>query len=323
MNKYFMMVAIAATALLTTTACSSDNDNNGNGPSTSILPAPDNAEKAGKIIMDTETPAAAASSEAIKSKFKLKELWLSEGGLLTVSLYTPGQQQKTFISEKAIRNGNVYTVNGKNLQGTVELAEATRSFAPKFLKFNLKTMVSNGDFVQFVFEGDDFQFSQGQSTGQATATICRLWNINAITLKITSEGTQPFSKTYKSSNAGVDFRPALADAKENGVSLTEEEEKEFERTASHIDLSNNKVFQILYADHTPDVAKWAWEDTAKTKFSITLENSDMGNKFINNDTEVSSEFNGNLCNLSMKTKISDTANKQWNIELRLNLQAAQ
>ena len=53
-----------------------------------------------------------------------------------------------------------------------------------------------------------------------------------------------------------------------------------------------------------------------------LKDDKMGNKFIQDASQISFDFNGDRCNMKMVTTFNDNSGKKWDVELIVQTRAA-
>ena len=104
------------------TACSSDDDDNGGSQEQEVnLPTPKNADNAAQYVLTTpKAPEVAAGAEVNPDAPQLQTIDITESCELMLELRRPDGDIQYF-KEKAVLNGNIYTVNGEKVKGTVKV----------------------------------------------------------------------------------------------------------------------------------------------------------------------------------------------------------
>ncbi len=324
MNKKFLSVAFAAFAAFAITACSSDDDNNSSesGNQTVTLVKPVNADKAAEITL--VTPLVASLSTTDNKPF-LDEIDITEDDRMLFKLTDPSTNKPVYILEKVNQVGNnSYTLNGTKAKGVVTILGAssrtTRASSSISLLVELALVLPDGSTVSFNSPKSDA--NKNTTTGSGVKTedyLCRTWSINGATLDLVSTDIKAY-KEFFSVNGVFKMAQIREEAILRGVSFTAKEKEDLDREITSITVTNGKKFIISYKNGAEDVATWNWTDSGQTAIKLTMKSSDMGNKFINDNTKLSITFKGNQCNMKMVINFDDSAKKKWDATLMMNLQ---
>ena len=114
----------------------------------------------------------------------------------------------------------------------------------------------------------------------------------------------------------------LNEALARNCSLTNDEQESLKKKVKSVTITKTGLFSLDYVGLTSDVASWQWTDYSKKEsFRITLKDGKMGNKFIQNASLITAEFNGDRCNLKLETTFTDSSNKTWKAIVTLQLKA--
>jgi hypothetical protein len=310
------------------TACSSDDDDNTSKPKEVNLPTPKNVENAAQYVLTT--PKVAVGVEEDSDAPQLQTIDITESCELLLELRHPISKQIQYFKEKATLNGNVYTVNGQNVKGTVKVlgdaARATRSGTTN-LEVNLEVKYTETEVYKYTTDDGTMITTiveKPLTADEALARLSRTWNILGVILKLDSEDVD-VSERWEAKNGVLNLETTvLKEALDQGVNLTADEQAELKKTVKGISItaSGKRSFSIEYTNANPDVATWEWADAGKTKISIKLRDGKMGNKFIQDASQISFDFNGDRCNMKMVTTFKDNSNKKWDVELIVQTRAA-
>ena len=106
-------------------------------------------------------------------------------------------------------------------------------------------------------------------------------------------------------------------ANDQGAGLTNDELAELDRIISNVVVDKSGLIVINYTNRPSDAAKWSWANNEQTQLNIKLKDSEMGNKFLNDNTTIGIAFKDKRCVLKLKTRV--TGNKNYNVALALRL----
>ena len=122
----------------------------------------------------------------------------------------------------------------------------------------------------------------------AQTNITRTWTIERMKLLLDFTDKEDASVETNSGS----FVPFLEKAKEQNVKLSAQDEEALNREIVGITLDEFGLFTINYKDKFNDAAKWEWKVTDKT-FKITMKDTEMGNKFLNDNVNIEVRYTGN------------------------------
>jgi hypothetical protein len=149
------------------------------------------------------------------------------------------------------------------------------------------------------------------SGGQTLDYMARTWNLEAITLDL--KGDVEAFRIFKSGDLA-----AIRDyAIEQGANIAQDEREAFERVVETITISKTGLMAINYADGRIDAAKWNWTTEQYNEISLNFMDNDMGNKFLNNDSQIEVVFSEDMCLLKIHTKITGSKNYDVTASFRL------
>lgn len=329
--KKFFYYAFAVMTAMCMTACSSDDDDNGGSQKQEVnLPTPKNADNAAQYVLTTpKAPEVAAGAEVNPDAPQLQTIDITESSNLMLELRHPISGNIEYFKEKAVLNGNIYTVNGEKVKGTVKVlgdgARMTRGTTG--LELNLEVKYTETEIYTYTTnDGTTVTTIEKRSvdSSEALRRLSRDWNILGVILKLDSEDVD-VSERWEAKNGLLNLETTvLKEALDQGVNLTADEQAELKKTVKGISItaSGDRSFSLDYTNAKPDVATWEWADASKTKISIKLRDGKMGNKFIQDASQISFDFNGDRCNMKMVTTFNDNGGKKWDVELVVQTQAS-
>lgn len=307
MKKGFFYFAMAAFAVFCAASCGDDDE----------FPKPDNSKVE---IPEPPTSSVAAeyqfSGDGLKStdgESKMQALTITESGKAIVDIITP-MGEKFITYDAKVENGriSIYDEFG-NLIGEAQEV-GTKGSANVSLILDCEIIV-NGKTYSFKITGESaitvLKFVNEATGGQALINLCRTWNVKSLFL--TLSGGVDLSKYEESGNLEV----FVAEARKRDVGLTPEEEAQLSKVIKTITADKNGNLFIEYVEkdgtHLTEAAKWNW-NASKTGIVIKFRDTEMGNKFMSDNSQIDLEFNtsGGLT-LGLNTDIKGTKNYHANL----------
>jgi len=334
MKKKFFYLALAAIICAFNVGCSSDDDEKEVKPEPANFTTPPYAEEAMQFNLSPELKAA-SNTESSETAYALKSINFSESGKILLELHNTVEGNLVYLMEDATVSNEayakVYSMNGSKVTGTIKMWTArTAGNGPRAtrapggdMEIILKVKLSNNETVNFNNSEDEntvINTITPPVADEATNRLARTWNVLGAILDLKSEKKNIKAyEEFDSRNGMFYLEDVLAEALDQGVNLTEEEQQEFKRVVKNVTFTKTGLFIIHYADETEDVAEWSWANAEKTEINIRLKDNAMGNKFISDTTKFTVAYNGNRCNLKAETALSDKDNNDWEAVLILKL----
>lgn len=300
MKKSIFFFAAAACLALCNVSCGSDDDGGNSGNTQVKLPQPTYAEQAATYTFDTGSAAKDPESGA-----SLVGLNFTESGKAIVKVST--NSGKKYVTYDAKIEGNTYTItdNGKKI-GEMQtlLAKApTRTISSIPVKFDIEVSIPELG-KSFTFKADGITARKAIETYASTVNtvnIARTWKVEQ--MKLTLEG--PTIKTPGSiTKNGGDLSQFVKEAQERGAGLTADEVAELNKTAVGLTLDKNGMFFIEYDEKT-EACSWKWADENETQLRLDINDSEFGNRFYSEKSNVSVKFFASgVCNFTMQTTVT-------------------
>ena len=321
MKKYFLYLAMASMALTSLTACSSDNDGEGPSSSTSTLPTPKYAAAAQRVNFSQPI---AATTLVDGAELLLNGFELSEDGFVFLEILKrqPDETTSSVKTEVIYDKEDLKSYDGRNLilkdnKGEINMLEPTRATSTKVVvSVYLNIVLPNIGAVTFSTDDETVEAQQKtepQSGNTMRSNLCRTWKVLGTIIDL--EGDVNVFKEFKGGN----LKALCDEAVRQGADLTAEEQARFNKVVESITLTNAGLIVIEYTDGTVDAGDFQWANAQYDSFKIMLKDEGMGNKFLANNTVVTSEFRGDRCNLKCTTDIRGS--KNFKAAMTLQLQA--
>ena len=277
-------------------------------------PPPADKDKTVKYILDIPMSPEDADDDAPL----LKTIEYTESGYLLIEFYQPVSHTTVYFSEKTTLSDNIYTVNGSRMMGTI------KEVSNNYLIINLTVSFSEERIYNYITaDGETITVTKGAATtsDETLKKLARTWNVLGLILDLKGPDVKDF-ETWEATNGLLNLETTLLEeVLARDVSMTPEEQDELRKTVKSVTITKTKLFVINYTDAPDDVASWEWTDNTKTAIRITLKDSKMGSKFIENASLISFTFNGDRCNMKIATTFTDNANKQWDAIVTFQLQS--
>ena len=304
MKKYLLFLATICVAMINT-SCSSEE----------VPPVtPDDSS----IVYD-EPP---YSDEAVRFEIENGDISAEEGdGNLTgINITEYGRavievttdDGVTFATYDVEFNSNVYTISDSNNNGVkVGLVQYSGSRATEYgrLVVDLKVTIKDKTYTFIAPEpGVPVKKITPDDNSTRTKNVARTWVVPSMNLVL--EGDVNVSKLERSGNLKV-----FADEANNaGADLSEDDYVKLCKAIKTITIDRNGMFAMEFDNNTTEVCMWKWASEEKNVLSLTkLKNTEFGNKFLPDDSEITVNFTENSVALTLQTDISD--NKDYTATL--------
>lgn len=296
MKKSFILVALAALAVVCFTACGSDEDDYVAPKYNVTLPLPQNAADA-VSFQDIKGMTSAGASLAGVTFTETGNAIVEVAGKYVTAAYT-------------VANG-VYTLTGAATGTIKDLTTKGTTTENTNISINITVTV---DGQSYTFNGDadaDKETATELTNNTDLNNICRKWTLKNMSLALT--GGVSMMKVYQSG----DLSQLGKDANDNGAGLTEDELAELNKTVQSIEFTKTGKLFLTYRENGQDITQCAtWTSSDFTSFLI--KEISEANKFIDKNSTIQVAFNGNNgCTITFNTKI--TGNKNYDAQLIINL----
>lgn len=296
MKKNFFYFAMALCVALCNVACGDDNEGGDDGGYTT----PKYSEQAAAYTIsegvENQVKADATGGEEVI----LKSLNFTEDGKVVVGVEVDGALK--YVTYDVVISGDTYTVkSGTKVLGTITKV-TTRGGNLTNLRIDFSISLPAYGTVHFATEAP----VQAVKLVKAVigGDIIGTWKVNRMKLTIDFDDKAKTDPSLEVKSGNLTEFVKLAE--DNGVNLTEEEENRLSREIISFTVDQYSMFSIAYKDGGSDAASWKWDGSGKSKLKITLKNSDMGNKFLEDNSTIEVKYPGNnLLVLKMTTRLED------------------
>lgn len=298
MKKKLFFLAMAAFVAMSNTSCGSDsNDEGGNDNTPVTLPKPVYADEAVAFTLQKDN---------VSNKFvSLTGLNITESGKAVIEV-TTDENKKKFVSYDVKIEGDTYTIskNGKETGKVKVVSSASRATPSVNLVINLSVEIPFLGTFTFMTTNPVVAQKVVQTITSTvnTTNIARTWKVQE--MKLTCVGDVDFSMTEKSGNLEV----FVKEAQDRGANLTKVEEAELSRTIYGITLDKTGMFSIEYGDGTTEVCSWQWTSANQEQLMLKLRDSEFGNKFLSNKSNIGVKFYAGGCTFTLTTNIVGSKN---------------
>lgn len=309
MKKNILYMALVAFVAFANVACSSDDESEENYTPTLNTPKYEN-----EAVAFTISPTANINT-SVENAPTMTGVNITESGQVVFEL-DGGKTFKTY--NIASISGDTYTLaDNRGTIRKVTAAVRTRGSSTVQLIINVTIELENGQPCNYN-TGDDGVNAE-ETTPPAGSTVesylCRTWTILGVTIEYQEDGKEAVFREFDNGN----LKEVADYANEQGAGLTDSELEELNRNISTVVVDKNGLIVINYTNRSSDAAKWSWANSEQSKLKIKLKDSEMGNKFLSDNTAIDIAFKDTRCVLKLKSRITGTTN--YNVALALLLQS--
>ena len=308
MKKNIFYMAMAACVAFANVACSNDDDKTDNYTPTLNTPKYEN-----EAVAFTIPEASAANiTTSVANAPALTGVNITESGQAVFEL-GGGKTFKTYKITSII--DDTYTLENGTIKKVSSAAAPTRGTSSVMLIINVIIELENGQSCNYN-TGDDAVSVEATTSSESSSVennLCRTWKIQGVTIEYQEDGEDAVFREFDNGN----LREVAEYANDQGAGLTNDELAELDRIISNVVVDKSGLIVINYTNRPSDAAKWSWANNEQTQLNIKLKDSEMGNKFLNDNTTIGIAFKDKRCVLKLKTRV--TGNKNYNVALALRL----
>lgn len=310
MKKTFIYLAMAACIAVCNISCGSDDDG-AVGGSAKTLPTPTYADKAAafKISKDVVKNNAGASLTAMN---------FTESGKAFLEV-TENDGSKRYAAYNVTISGDTYTImkdNGTKI-GTVK-SSVTRGSQSATINVDITITIGNEIYVfQTNSAAADMQY-ESMVGGDALDNIARTWTVK--NMKLTLESADPNFKSLSMTEQSGKLSAFVSEVEKRDTGFDSEDLDKLKKEIKSFTLDKTGLFTIEYVDGEVDAATWRWNGGNYSNIALELKDSEMGNKFIQNNSSVNIEFSDNLCKFTLTTTLEREGKQPFVATLNIVLQ---
>lgn len=308
MKKNIFYMAMAACVAFANVACSNDDDKADNYTPTLNTPKYEN-----EAVAFTIPEASAANiTTSVANAPAMTGVNITESGQAVFEL----GGGKTFKTYKITSiSDDTYTLENGTIKKVSSAAAPTRGTSSVMLIINVIIELENGQSCSYN-TGDGAVSVEATTSSESSSVennLCRTWKIQGVTIEYQEDGEDAVFREFDNGN----LREVAEYANDQGAGLTNDELAELDRIISNVVVDKSGLIVINYTNRPSDAAKWSWANNEQTQLNIKLKDSEMGNKFLNDNTTIGIAFKDKRCVLKLKTRV--TGNKNYNVALALRL----
>ena len=331
MKKNFFYFAMAATVALCNISCGSDDEDE-----------PISSQKVEIAVPETADKAVAFEIPADKAVLNAVNITESGKAILTVKTNS-GYEYLTYdASYEQKDNKHVYTLmDGNKKVGTITSSKiATRATDIADIKIQLAVELPGIGTVSFdgTVKGAKMLWDTIKQ-GQNLNNIARTWKVKEITMSLSGDVDCTITEP------SGDLKVLANKAQENDAQLTEDEFLELCKTIEGITLDKTGMFSIEYKNATgkikyyatkadmdngkfkyldgdgksnSEVCSWNWTNENMESVSLKFRDSEFGNKFLNDKSNIAVKFYASgIAHFSVTTEITGSKNYKASLDLTL------
>jgi hypothetical protein len=306
MKKNFLYYAMAAFVAVSLAACGSDSDDSpAGGDGQPSYPTPAYASSAASFtISEDQAPAAQGGS-------KLTGINITESGKVIFEVSTENKKQYAAYNISKI-DGGTYTIQGV---GTIK-SSTTRATQGTKLGISVTITIDNQTYTFQTEEDVQAVIAYEQMTGGSNLDkIARTWKVKSMKLTLSGD-----IKSLSLPVQGGDLGQFVKEVKERDTGFTDEELEELNRVVKSLTIDKTGMLMLEYSKGTPDVATWKWADSSYSNIAIQLKDSEMGNKFIQDNSAIDLKFTSNTCIFTLTTNLEGGSKNKYVATLNINME---
>lgn len=200
-------------------------------------------------------------------------------------------------------NDGTYVLSGN--RGTITVSSAANA------KMSIHVTLTTAEGATLSYDADNINVNvtTNLDNSEAMTNLCRTWIVLGIVIDIKGD-----VNAFREFEGGNLYEMALY-ANEQGAGLTADELQELDRNIESVIIEGTGLITFNYSNRASDAASWKWNDDGTIK--MTLKNSEMGNKYLNNKSTISVAYKDKRCVLRLSTSVSDNKNYDTVLTLRL------
>jgi hypothetical protein len=306
MKKNFLYYAMAAFVAVSLAACGSDSDDSpAGGDGQPSYPTPAYASKAASFtIAEAQAPAAQGGS-------KLTGINITESGKVIFEVSTENKKQYAAYNISKI-DGGTYTIQGV---GTIK-SSTTRATQGTKLGISVTITIDNQTYTFQTEEDVQAVIAYEQMTGGSNLDkIARTWKVKSMKLTLSGDITALSLRVQ-----GGNLSQFVDEVKKRDTGFSDEELEELNREIKSLTIDKTGMLMLEYTNGTPDVATWKWNGGNYANIAIELKDSEMGNKFIQDNSAIDLKFTSNTCIFTLTTNLEGSKKNKYVATLNINME---
>lgn len=306
MKKTLFFFAVAACVAFANISCGSDDGGSGGGGgSIPTFDPPSMTEEAAKYeITDFEIN---RTEEGVPVTATLMGVSVTESGKVVVEFLLNGRVRCATYNVEL--TGDVYVITDSNnkVVGKFSMAKSvamapTRADSPIQMNITIEIKVPGTGTLKFDTGETPVVVSKIVDTikagGSSLTNIARTWKVAQMKLSLDGDIT-PLSMLEESGKLSV----FVAEIKKRDTGFSEKDIDKLDKEIKSITLDKNGMFNIEYTEGLSDAAAWHWDAADFSKIGIQLRDSEMGNKFLSDNSSINLRFNSVGCTFTLTTNL--------------------
>ena len=308
MKKNFLYYAMAAFVAVSLAACGSDSDDSpaGDNPQPSY-PTPTYASTAAAFTIAT------AQAPTTTDGAKLTGINITESGKAVFEVTKGGRKLYAAYNVTKVEGGT-YTIQGA---GTVS-SSTTRTSKGTSLGISVTITIDNQTYTFQTEEDVQAQIVYEQMAGGSNLDmIARTWKVKSMKLTLSPMSFEACMAAVQSGKALSQF---VDEVKKRDTGFSDEELEELNREIKSLTIDKTGMLMLEYTNGTPDVATWKWNGGNYANIAIELKDSEMGNKFIQDNSAIDLKFTSNTCIFTLTTNLEGSKKNKYVATLNINME---
>lgn len=316
MRIYYLAMAVMTAVCIT--SCDDKKDDDIKDAKQSVIVTPKYSEQA-CVIRTKEV--------VIKNQGKkLNFIEFAESGKVYMELQDEVSGAKSIVNDKFTfdKNSNTYTFPESNnyIKGSVKELPVMKAETDTKVEVDFTIKLSSGITLEMKTTADvAIEAIKVIGDKKGDQDVLSTWKMRSIGIKLyEGDSEDGFSKVFRAGADGVDLKDILAEAKDQGVEFSDDEEKPLQKTVQFVSVTSTHIY-IDYSDGTSDGADWNWVNSSLSdKINMKLIERGMGNKFIVDDPSVGIEFAKDKGYLTISLNANVSGDKSYRAILELHLE---
>ena len=313
MKKTLFFFAVAACVAFANISCGSDDGGSGGGGgSIPTLDPPSMTEQAARYGI---TDLAIDKTEAgLPVNALLTGINVTESGKAVVEFLLHGKKKCATYDVQL--TGDVYVMtDGNKVVGKFSMAKPvakapTRADSQAQMYITLEIEVPGVGVLKFDTAETPGVVSKMvdaiKAGGTSLTNIARTWKVAQMKLSLDGDIT-PLSMLEESGKLSV----FVEEINKRNTGFSKEDIAKLNKEIKSITLDKNGMLSIAYTEGLSDAANWNWDAADFSKIGIQLQDSEMGNKFLSDNSSINVRFNSVGCTFTLTTNLEGSNKNKY------------
>lgn len=314
MKKTLFFFAVAACVAFANISCGSDDGGSGGGGgSIPTFDPPSMTEEAAKYeITDFEIN---RTEEGVPVTATLMGVSVTESGKVVVEFLLNGRVR--CATYNVALTGDVYVITDSNnkVVGKFSMAKPvamapTRADSPIQMNITIEIEVPGLGTLKFDTAETPVEVSKVvdaiKAGGPSLTNIARTWKVAQMKLSLDGDIT-PLSMLEESGKLSV----FVEEINKRNTGFSKEDIAKLNKEIKSITLDKNGMLSIEYTEGLSDAAVWNWDAADFSKIGIELRDSEMGNKFLSDNSSINLRFNNVGCTFTLTTNLEGSNKNKY------------